>query len=80
MDKGTINSDGSLPEASGLAYSRRTDGVIWTFNDSGGENKIYAISEQGDRRAIHLPKEASINKSLNLYQTQHVVKLVQQYN
>jgi len=49
VDKGTINSDGSIPEASGLAYSRRQDGVMWTFNDSGGENKIYAISEQGDR-------------------------------
>lgn len=46
---GTINSDGSIPEASGMAYSRRQDGVIWTFNDSGGANKIYAISEQGER-------------------------------
>jgi len=49
IDKGTINSDGSLPECSGMAYSRQQDGVIWTFNDSGGENKIFAISEQGDR-------------------------------
>ena len=46
---GSINSDGSIPEASGMAYSRRQDGVIWTFNDSGGANKIYAISEQGER-------------------------------
>ena len=48
VDKGTINTDGSLPEASGMAYSRQQDGVIWTFNDSGGANKIFAISEQGD--------------------------------
>ena len=54
IDKGTINSDGSLPECSGMAYSRQQDGVIWTFNDSGGENKIFAISEQGDREAIQL--------------------------
>jgi len=31
-----------------MAYSRQQDGVIWTFNDSGGANKIFAISEQGD--------------------------------
>ena len=61
LDKGTINSDGSIPEASGLAYSRRQDGVLWTFNDSGGENKIYAISEQGDRGSIQLIKNASEN-------------------
>ena len=48
VDMGNINSDGSLPEASGLAYSRRQEGVMWTFNDSGGANKIFAISEQGD--------------------------------
>ena len=42
------DTDGSLPEAIGMAYSRQQDGVIWTFNDSGGANKIFAISEQGD--------------------------------
>ena len=51
---GTINGDGSVPEASGLAYSRRQEGVMWTFNDSGGANKIFAISEQGERQVQHI--------------------------
>lgn len=53
IESGVINNDGTgyLQEASGLAYSRRTDGVLWTFNDSGGDNKVFAISEQGDRLA-----------------------------
>ena len=53
VDNGSINNDGTnyLPEASGLAYSRRTDGVLWTFNDSGGPAKVFAISEQGERLA-----------------------------
>ena len=54
VDKGTINTDGSLPEASGMAYSRQQDGVIWTFNDSGGANKIFAISEQGEREVFQV--------------------------
>ena len=57
MEEGIINNDGNVPEASGLAYSRRSDGVLWTFND-GGEtrNKVHAISEQGVRGAIQLPE------------------------
>ena len=53
VENGLINNDGTnyLPEASGLAYSRRTDGVLWTFNDSGRDAKAFAISEQGDRIA-----------------------------
>ena len=51
---GTINGDGSVPEASGLAYSRRQEGVMWTFNDSGGANKVFAISEQGERQVQHI--------------------------
>ena len=39
----------NVPEASGLAYSRRTNGILWTINDSGRSSKVYAISEQGDR-------------------------------
>ena len=57
VEEGIINNDGNVPEASGLAYSRRSDGVLWTFND-GGEtrNKVHAISEQGVRGAIQLPE------------------------
>jgi len=50
VEEGIINADGTIPEASGLAYSRRTDGVLWTFNDGGANrNRVHAISEQGER-------------------------------
>ena len=49
VSQGDINSDNHVPEASGLAYSRRTDGILWTHNDKGSDDRIYAISEQGDR-------------------------------
>ena len=53
--------DTDMEEASGLAYSRRTDGVLWTFNDSGGENKVFAISEQGER-LLDLSLEGVLNE------------------
>ncbi len=31
-------------EASGLAASRRTEGLLWTHSDSGGENVLYALA------------------------------------
>ncbi len=34
-------------EASGLAASRRNPGVLWTHNDSGGGNVVYAINVDG---------------------------------
>lgn len=37
-------------EASGLAASRRTDGLYWTHNDSGGEPVLYALAADGARR------------------------------
>lgn len=38
-------------EASGLAASRRTPGLLWTHNDSGGEPVLYAVSpDTGDLR------------------------------
>lgn len=38
-------------EASGLAASRRTPGLLWTHNDSGGEPVLYAVaSNTGDLR------------------------------
>ena len=49
VSQGDINGNGKLPEASGIAYSRRTSGILWTFNDAGNDDRIYAISEQGDR-------------------------------
>jgi hypothetical protein len=37
----------ALTEASGIAASRRNPGVLWSHNDSGGSNKIYAIGYNG---------------------------------
>jgi hypothetical protein len=36
-----------IDEASGLAASRRADGVLWTHNDSGGDPALYAIGTDG---------------------------------
>ena len=36
-----------ITEASGLAPSRRADGILWVHNDSGNEPAIYAISPTG---------------------------------
>ncbi|HEX7239912.1 MAG TPA: hypothetical protein VF263_06575, partial [Longimicrobiaceae bacterium] len=34
-------------ESSGLAASRRTPGVFWTHNDSGGEPEVFAVDSTG---------------------------------
>jgi hypothetical protein len=36
-----------INEASGLAPSRRTDGMLWVHNDSGGDPALYAIGTDG---------------------------------
>ena len=36
-----------LPEASGLAISRRTKDIIWSHNDSGNESVLYALDVNG---------------------------------
>ena len=45
-DLGRINND-SVNEASGQAARRSNAGVLWTHNDSGDENRIFAINPQG---------------------------------
>ena len=35
-----------LTEISGLAYSTRHDGVLWTHNDSGGGPRLYALDDR----------------------------------
>jgi hypothetical protein len=37
-------------ETSGLAFSRRSPGILWTHDDSGGQPVLYAIGENGKRR------------------------------
>jgi hypothetical protein len=36
-----------VPEASGLAVSRRSNGIIWTHNDSGNASVLFALSPTG---------------------------------
>ncbi|MCH8980718.1 hypothetical protein IH922_01720, partial [candidate division KSB1 bacterium] len=46
LDLGLINND-SLNEVSGLAASRKNSNVLWTHNDSGDENRVFAIDANG---------------------------------
>ena len=46
LDLGLISND-SLNEASGLAASRKNPNVLWTHNDSGDENRLFAIDANG---------------------------------
>jgi hypothetical protein len=39
-----------LPEASGLAASRRADNLLWAHNDSGGEPVLFALDATGKLR------------------------------
>ena len=44
--KGDIESP-DLKESSGLAFSTRRDGLLWSINDSGSEPEIFALSDSG---------------------------------
>jgi hypothetical protein len=44
---GSIASD-EIDEASGLAHSRKDDGILWTHNDSGDTARLFAMSIAGD--------------------------------
>jgi hypothetical protein len=43
---GTVATS-ALVEASGLAASRRNPGVLWSHNDSGNSNRVYALGLDG---------------------------------
>jgi len=43
---GTVASN-ALVEASGIAASRRNPGVLWSHNDSGGSNNVFALGLDG---------------------------------
>ena len=47
---GAVEND-KIEEASGLAASRKNRGVIWTHNDSGNENRIFALDSNGNNLA-----------------------------
>ncbi|MCU0611599.1 MAG: hypothetical protein MUE60_07410 [Candidatus Eisenbacteria bacterium] len=46
IDLGLVEHN-PITEASGIVASRRNAGVLWTQNDSGNPNTIYAMSENG---------------------------------
>ncbi len=60
VDLGVVESD-AIIEASGISASSKNPGVFWTFNDSGGENKIYAFSSSGKDLGTY-QIEGAINK------------------
>merc|ERR1719452_289844 len=44
--------DKVMEEASGLAYSRNQEGILWTQNDHGDDPRVIAINDDGQRVAI----------------------------
>jgi hypothetical protein len=43
-------AEADLTETSGLAASRRNDGVLWMHNDSGGDPEVFAVGLDGAAR------------------------------
>jgi hypothetical protein len=41
-----------ITEASGIAVSRKNSDVLWTHNDSGDLNRIFAFNRQGDHLGV----------------------------
>lgn len=59
QNMGTVENN-EIDEASGLVASRQNPGVIWTHNDSGGNNFIYAMNELAQNLGIY-----TINGAVN---------------
>jgi hypothetical protein len=51
VDRGRIEHP-QLDEASGIAASRKNPGVLWSHNDSGDANRIFALNENGQHLGI----------------------------
>jgi len=51
VDMGLIEYD-AIDEASGIAASRKNNDVLWTHNDSGGMNRIFAVNTKGEHLGI----------------------------
>ncbi|MFN0281379.1 MAG: hypothetical protein ACKVZ6_05350 [Kineosporiaceae bacterium] len=47
----TIKDD-RITESSGLVASGRTTGILWTFNDSGGTARLFAVARSGRTAAV----------------------------
>jgi len=51
----------AINESSGLAASRRRDGVFWTHNDSGDKPRLYALDRTGAHLGVYKIPGASHN-------------------
>ena len=51
--------DGRITELSGIAPSRKRDGLYWLHNDSGGEARIFAMDSTGSTLAVCALKGAT---------------------
>lgn len=60
VDNGLVQSD-LITEASGLAASRLNDGILWTHNDHGDKNHLYAMDIHGKDFGIYNLKNAFPN-------------------
>ncbi|MFC1508902.1 kelch repeat-containing protein [Candidatus Omnitrophota bacterium] len=52
QDMGLIEY-GPISEASGIAASRKNEDVLWTHNDSGDSNRIFALDTQGRHLGVY---------------------------
>ncbi len=48
-----------IAESSGLACSRRNEGVFWTHNDSGDGPRVYAFNRKGENLAVFTVRGAA---------------------
>jgi hypothetical protein len=55
-----------LKEASGIASSRNNPGVLWTENDSGNSNVVYAIDSQGRNLGTYLLPANTDNEDIGM--------------
>ncbi|KAA3616324.1 MAG: hypothetical protein DWQ05_11335 [Calditrichaeota bacterium] len=53
VDCGLIENN-EITEASGIAASRKNANILWTHNDSGDKNRIFAINTKGEHRGTFL--------------------------
>lgn len=58
QDMGLVEHAG-IQEASGIAASRKNEDVLWTHNDSGDINRIFAFDTQGRHLGWYIIKGAS---------------------
>jgi hypothetical protein len=52
LDCGLVEND-DIKEASGIAASRATPGVLWVHNDSGDKNRVFAMNEKGMNLGVY---------------------------